>query len=230
MNTLSNVETREGELNPSSVSFTSDAFPEAVCSKNGVSVRYAHDINKKWYVFRASYGRVSKASDILVEDGTYTYVARRYTVKYQAGGGKKKKVLEDLIPNILFVYTTAEKAEQYVKQTPELSFLTYYYNHFEVDENQKNPPLIVSCKEMENFIRATSTQNEHLMFVKPEQCHYKSGDMVRVIDGAFKGVEGRVARVAGQQRVVLSLSQVGLISTAYIPSAFIEKVIIAKTI
>jgi transcription antitermination factor NusG len=43
-----------------------------------------------------------------------------------------------------------------------------------------------------------------------------------VIDGPFKGVEGRVARVAGQQRVVISLTDVGLVSTAYIPTAFLR--------
>jgi hypothetical protein len=43
-----------------------------------------------------------------------------------------------------------------------------------------------------------------------------------VIEGLFKGVEGRVARVAGQQRVVISLSGIGLISTAYIPTAFLR--------
>jgi len=45
---------------------------------------------------------------------------------------------------------------------------------------------------------------------------------VRVIDGDFRGVVGKVARVAGQQRVVLSITNVGLVSTAYIPTAFIE--------
>jgi transcription antitermination factor NusG len=58
--------------------------------------------------------------------------------------------------------------------------------------------------------------------VKPEQCHFKSGELVKVIEGPFKGVEGRVARIAGQQRVVVSLSKIGLISTAYIPTAFLE--------
>jgi transcription antitermination factor NusG len=77
---------------------------------------------------------------------------------------------------------------------------------------------------MENFILATCNQSEHLKFVNESQCHYKSGDTVRVIDGLFKGVEGRVARVSGQQRVVLSLSSIGLISTAYIPTAFIQKI------
>ncbi len=62
------------------------------------------------------------------------------------------------------------------------------------------------------------------MYVKEEQCHFKGGETVRVIDGLFKGVEGKVARVSGQQRVIVSITAVGLVSTAYIPSAFIMEI------
>lgn len=220
MNTLSNVIPRGGEANPSSVRVVSDNIPEAYSSKTGVSVRYVPKPDKRWYVFRASYGRENKASDFLVEDGTYVYIARRYARKYV--NGKQKRVLETLIPNLLFVYTTEAKAEKYVKNTPALSYLTYYYNHFELGIDQKNPPLTVSCKEMENFIIATCNNSEHLKFVDESQCHFKGGEIVRVTEGAFKGVEGRVARVSGQQRVVVALTNIGLISTAYIPTAFIQ--------
>ncbi len=219
MATLSNVTTRRGESDPPSVRFTLDAFPETKSSKTGVSVRYVYNPSKSWYVFRASYGREDQAADYIVEEGTYVYIAKRYARKIV--NGKQKKVLEKLLPNLLFVYTTEDKAEEYVKHTPALSFLTYYYNHFVQDEMGKNPPLTISCNEMENFIIATSNMSEHLKFVDESQCHYKGGETVRVIEGLFKGVEGRVARVAGQQRVVLSLSSIGLISTAYIPTAFI---------
>ena len=222
MITLSNVTTRRGEAQPPSVRLTPDTIPEARSTRTGVSVRYVPAEDKSWFVFRASYGREDKAADYLVEEGTYVYIAKRYV--HKTIKGKQKKVLETLIPNLLFVYTTKDKAEEYIKATPSLSFLTFYYNHFELNDNKKNPPLIVSCREMENFILATCNQNEHLMFVKEEQCHFKGGETVRVIDGLFKGVEGRVARVAGQQRVVLSITQLGLISTAYIPSAFIQVV------
>ncbi len=221
MNTLSNVKTRGGEANPSCVRLTPDTIPEANSSETGVSVEYVLDPQKKWYVFRASYGREDRAAKYMIMDGTLTYIAKRSAMKFVHG--KRKQVLENLIPNLLFAYTTEQKAEEYVKYTPELSFLTYYYNHFEVDELQKNPPLTIPLNEMDNFIRATSTHSEHLRFVEPSMCHYKSGDQVKVVDGAFKGVEGKVARVAGQQRVIVTLSKIGLISTAYIPTAFIEK-------
>jgi len=221
MNTLSNVETRRGEANPPSVRLAPDTIPEAKSSKTGVSVRYVPDGNKNWYVFRASYGREDKAAEYIIEDGTYVYIAKRYVKK--TINGEQRKVLESLIPNLLFAYTTKENAEEYVKETPALSYLTYYYNHFEKTEEHKNPPLIISDKEMKNFILATCSKNEHLMFVNESQCHFKGGETVRITDGLFKGVTGRVARVAGQQRVVVSLSEIGLISTAYIPTAFLEK-------
>lgn len=220
MSTLSNVETRRGEAKPPSVRVEPDTIPEARSSKTGVSVRYVPDRTKSWFVFRASYGREDKASDYIVEDGTFVYIAKKYVRKSM--NGKQKKVLENLIPNLLFVYTNKEKAEQYVKGTPALSFLSYYYNHFELDDEQKNPPLTVSCKEMENFIIATCNKNEHLLFVEEEQCHFKGGEIVKVIEGMFKGVEGKVARVSGQQRVIVTLTKVGLVSTAYVPTAFIK--------
>ena len=219
MSTLSNVETRRGEAKPPSVRLAPDTIPEAKSATSGVSVRYVPMPNMSWYVFRASYGREDKASDFIVDDGTFVYIAKRYFNK--SVNGKPKKVLETLIPNLLFVYTTKEKAEEYVKNTPALSYLTYYYNHFELDEEHKNPPLTISRTEMENFILATCNKNEHLKFIDESQCHYKGGETVRVIDGLFKGVEGKVARVSGQQRVIVTLSNVGLVSTAYVPTAFL---------
>ncbi len=118
MSTLSNVETRRGEAYPPSVRTAPDTPPEAISSKTGVSVRYVPDENKLWFVFRASYGREDKASDYIVEDGTFVYIPKRHVRK--SVNGKQKKILETLIPNLLFVYTDKEKAEEYVKSTPAL--------------------------------------------------------------------------------------------------------------
>lgn len=222
MLTLTNVETPRGESLPRSVSVAADALPEAVSSQTGVSVRYVAAPEKKWFVLRATYHREVKAADFLIADGTYAYIAQKYVERIV--NGKRRRRLVTLVPNLLFVYTTPQQVEQYVRNTPELSYLTFYYDHFTLDREQKNPALTIPEAEMMSFIRATSTRDEHLLFVAPERCHFKSGEMVRVVDGLFKGVEGRVARVCGQQRVVVSLSKIGLVSTAYIPTAFIEPI------
>lgn len=220
MRTLSNVETRRGETNPPSAWLSSDTFPEAINSKIGVSVSYVEAPDKNWYVFRATYGREDKAFDLIVNDGTYCYIPKKEKIRNIRG--KKQRILQTLIPNLLFVYTTKDKAEEYINRTPALSYLNYYYNHFKLDNNKKNPPLIIPCDEMRIFVKATWNHNKHLLLVDPSRCHYKGGEMVEIIEGAFKGVVGKVARIAGQQRVVVSLSNVALISTAYIPTAFLR--------
>ena len=222
MNTLSNVDTRRGGTAPPHAGFTSDVFPEAQGSPTGVSVRYAPDPAKQWFVLRTTYARVLKAHKYLTQDGTETYFPQHYA--HKVFDGKKKRVLEPLIPNILFVYATPEKVEAYVKHTPALSYLSYYYNHFQTDAQGKNPPLTVPYEEMMNFIRATSVDNEHIQLVSPEQCRYKSGDLVRVVEGDFKGIVGKVARVRGQQCVVIEIEGLCMVATAYVPTAFIQKI------
>ena len=93
-----------------------------------------------------------------------------------------------------------------------------------LEENGKHPPLTIPFSAMTNFIKATSTNSEHVRIVSPEQCHYKNGDIVKIIDGEFKGVTGKVARIAGQQRVVVEIAGVCMVATAYIPSIFIKVV------
>ena len=47
---------------------------------------------------------------------------------------------------------------------------------------------------------------------------------MRVVDGAFKGVIGRVKRWQGQQRVGVIIGDMATFATAYVPSAFFEKI------
>lgn len=46
-----------------------------------------------------------------------------------------------------------------------------------------------------------------------------------LVDGAFKGVVGKVARWQGQQRVGVVVDDLVTVVTAYVPSAFLEKFI-----
>ena len=52
---------------------------------------------------------------------------------------------------------------------------------------------------------------------------FQRGQVVRIIEGKFKGVTGIVARYQGQQRVGIVIDGLLTVATAYIPSAFIEE-------
>lgn len=220
MSTLSNVKSRRGGNNPPTLDLSPTSSPEMKTKQDGVSVEYVEEPNKKWFVLRATYNRVQQAYEFIIREHECAYLPMRYAEKVIKG--KRKRILKPLIPNILFVYTTRERIEQFVKDTPELPFLTFYYNHFEQEYEGKNAPLTIPFQEMMNFIRLTRIDNAHIMLVDAKQCHYKSGDIVRVMEGDFAGVEGRVARVAGQQRVVVEIEGLCTVVTAYIPSAFLK--------
>lgn len=204
--------------------FVSFAFPEAKSSKTGVSVRYAPDKDKQWFVLRIKYGKIQAVEDSIVEEGSYAYLAKVWKDVLNKETGKKQRKLLPFM-NILFVYATAQEVESYVKDSKESEYTTYYYNHFCTDQNGKNPPLTVSSRDMESFIRVTALKDEHVMVVGISRCRFVSDDLVRVTYGPFQGVTGRVARVARQNRVVVYLKGLDTcITTAYIPSHYLEKI------
>ena len=132
-------------------------------------------------------------------------------------------MLEPLLPNLVFVYSTQSHLEELFRKENDLNHLRFYRDKTKVvsQQDEKHPPVVVPYYEMLNFIRLTSVESEHIKLVEPENCHYKNGDKVLIVDGDFTGVEGRVARVAGQQRVVIEMKGVCIVATAYIPSAFL---------
>ncbi|MCF2659687.1 UpxY family transcription antiterminator [Parabacteroides distasonis] len=218
MSALSNASSRSGGQEPTHIGLTSNVIPEGKLQR-GVSVEYTLDPTKKWYVLRVSYGRSMKASEHIAKLQIDFYHPLHKVVKLV--NNKRRKVTEPLLPNLIFVYAPDEVVEQLVKDLNPDGLLSYYYNHFHEDLYGKNPPLTISIPSMNNFIRATSVDEADIRVVKASQCVFKSGDRVRVTEGTFKGVEGRVARAGRQQRVVVELEGLCLVATAYIPTAFL---------
>lgn len=227
---LNNAESERGGKTtdtPRFIRLTSNALPQAQSSPTGVSVDCASnqrvDSGKmKWYVLRASYGRAAKARKILEKYQIESYLPLHRVIKTIQG--QPKKVMEPLLPNFIFVFALEETIEELLKQPEARAILSWYYNHFEIGSNGLNPPLVIPERSMQNFIRATSVDNDHILVVSPQYCHFKSGEIVRVTAGEFEGVEGRVARASGQQRVVVELQGLCLVATAYIPSACLQTV------
>lgn len=75
---------------------------------------------------------------------------------------------------------------------------------------------------MDNFIRLISIHNPHIIPVTSENIKYKLGDEVVITKGEFKDIHGRVARIAGQQRVLVELFAGYLVATAYIPMGIMK--------
>ena len=191
-------------------------------NKGGVSVENVPSGNKQWFVLRVSYGRIIKAKALVEAKGLECYVPLRY--KEVRKKGKKRIITEPLLPSFVFVHATAEQVDTLLNDNKFVSnegrtLLSYYYDHtfHRQDNPDRNPPLTIRDEAMNNFIRLTSIKNPYIIPVTSDNIQFKLGDNVIVTEGDFKGVHGRVARIAGQQRVVVELFDGCLVATAYVP-------------
>ena len=196
--------------------------PSISKNKGGVSVENVPDANKQWFVLRVTYGRIVKAKAFIEAKGIESYVPLHYKEIWKQG--KRRIITEPLIPSFLFVHASAERVDYLLqdksnKPLENRALLSYYYDHTSHCEKSptKNPPLVISDAAMDNFIRLTSIHNPHIIPVTSENIKYKLGDEVVITEGEFKDIHGRVARIAGQQRVLVELFDGCLVATAYIP-------------
>ena len=234
--TSSSVNTYGGGENPPCVGLASSVLPEtrsAVAiesSQTGVSTRYAHIATKPqiqkeedlshWYALRTTYGREKKAYDYLTAKGITAFYPTTNVVKLIKG--KRKVVTESRLPNIFFAYGTEEQLKSFVYDNVNLPFLRFYYRHIHVGRRIEKTPLIVPDYQMESLKIICAADADNTIVTLDEVPKFEKGQLVKVIDGVFKGVIGRVARWQGQQRVGVVVDDLVTVVTAYVPSAFLE--------
>ena len=221
---------------PPCAGLTSNALPEAQStvaaesSQTGVSTKNALLATKPkapreadiphWYALRTTYGREKKAYDYMTAKGITAFYPTTNVVKLIKG--KRKVVTESRLPNIFFAYGTEEQLKEYVFDNVNLPFLRFYYRHIHEGNTIKKTPLIVPDNQMDSLkiICAADADNTFVSLVKVPK--FEKGQLVKVTDGAFKGVIGRVARWQGQQRVGVVVDELVTVVTAYVPSAFLQ--------
>ena len=222
---------------PPCAGLTSNALPEAQSTisaeslQTGVSTKNALLATKPkapreadtphWYALRTTYGREKKAYYYLTAKGITAFYPTTNVVKLIKG--KRKVVTESRLPNIFFAYGTEEQLKEYVFDNVNLPFLRFYYRHVHVGRRIEKIPMIVPDYQMESLKIICAADADNTIVSLDKVPKFKKGQLVKVTEGAFKGVVGRVARWQGQQRVAVVVEELVTVVTAYVPSAFLEK-------
>lgn len=133
-------------------------------------------------------------------------------------------ITESRLPNIFFAHGTEEELQTFVYDNVNLPFLRFYYRHVHVGSRIEKTPLIVPDQQMESLKIICAADTDNTIVSLAEESKFEKGQLVKVIDGAFKGVVGRVTRWQGQQRVGVVINDLMTAVTAYVPSAFIQKI------
>lgn len=214
---------------PPCIGVKSSALPEvqkpvlAEDSDTGVSTRNALSETKHWYAMRTTYGREQKAYDFIISNGGTAFLP---LIKQEKTFRGQKKIVEtSRIPNIFFVHGTEDEVKTFAFDNVHLPFLRFYYESHHEGLKIIKEPLIVPDKQIRSLMILCDAEAEDIRLVPDEMIQkFREGDSVLITEGEFKGIEGKVARWHGQQRVAIIIEGLCVIATAYVPSAYLEKI------
>ncbi len=159
----------------------------------------------KWYVMRA-YKSEKKAEETLSGDeGLEYFIPKQVAVRVYHG--VKSKRLVPVIPSLIFVRASQEQIVEFKKQHNFLQFIIW--NKLSGQEY-----LVVPDKQMEDFIRVASVNEETTSYYMPEEINIEKGTRVMIHGGQLDGVTGTFMQVKGKRNRRLVVMLEGLIAVA----------------
>ena len=217
-------------------------FSDAPNMDIGCPEHSSEGVPSSWYALRVSYSRELKVRDRLNESGIRTFVPmmwRRCPVKPGMTKGKqttsslpaptgqsteslkrmRKNPSRRLVPavgNLCFAYSTKAELEDFIRGYGETSPVHFYW------DRTANKPLTVPEKAMNDFIAVSSTLDEDLIYITEITSKLREGQTVKVKEGPFKGIEGKVVRIRKSRRILVELPGMLAVATTYIQPEYLE--------
>ena len=175
----------------------------------------------RWYPLRSSSANAIELCDYIQSQGLRTFIPTEYR-SIMIGDEKVWQQFPSQ-PDLLFVYGSYDDIHTIIKNT------TLQFVH-ESEVNQQSQltahrssltapdtPVTVTDDDMANLIHLVNVSMPQSYSVTDKEIHYRPGGMVRITDGPFKDVIGRVARIHTQTRVVVTIPGIISYATTYIP-------------
>ena len=206
-------------------------FSDAPNMDIGCTEHSSEGVPSSWYALRVSYSRELKVQDRLNELGVKTFVPmmwRRCPVKpgmtkgkqttssLPAPTGKPSRRLVPAVGNLCFAYSTRAELEDFIRGYGETSPVHFYW------DRTANKPLTVPEKAMNDFIAVSSTLDEDLIYITEITSKLREGQTVKVKEGPFKGIEGKVVRIRKSRRILVELPGMLAVATTYIQPEYLE--------
>ena len=172
------------------------------------------DSTLQWFALRATYSRELKVQAALAEKGIRTFIPMRWQSSPDRSGIQRKLV--PAISSLVFVYWTRESLDSYIRSFGDARPVNYYW------DRTINAPLTIAEKDMENFIAVASTLNEDLIYLTEVSDRLREGQKVKVKEGAFKGVEGKIVRIRKSRRILVELPGMLAVASTYVAPEELE--------
>ncbi len=174
-----------------------------------------------WFPMRVTYSREMMVKQSLEDFGIECFVPLRYVpIK---GKHPRHQELKPAINNLIFVHSCRGIITELKMTRKELAPLRYMMRSvLGIDQEHNNSEIMtVPDKQMEDFIRVASVQDDRIFYIENLAFAGKPGQRVKVVEGDFSGVEGTIKRIKKNKCVVVQIEDVAAVAIAFLPSAFL---------
>ena len=176
---------------------------------------------KIWFPMRVTYSREMKVKGEFERLEIENFVPMTYRVVEKQNESDFQRELVPAISNLIFVKSTQEKITELKRTNEVLEPLRYM-----LDYTNGDGPVIMTVgeREMENFMRVASKTDDSVMFLDENTIVGKEGKRVKIMGGAFEGVEGVIRRVKRCKRVVVELEGIASVAIAHVPVGWLKEI------
>ena len=177
-----------------------------------------------WFPMRVTYSREMKVKAELNRLGIESFVPMTYKlVEIQNDGDTElQRELVPAINNLIFVRSAQERLSELKITNELLEPLRYMMDR---TAGREHVIMTVSDRLMENFMRVASKTDDSVMFLDEGSFVGKEGKRVKIMGGAFEGVEGVIRRVKRCKRVVVEIEGIVSVAIAYVPAGLLAEVV-----
>lgn len=163
---------------------------------------------KVWYALQTSYGRELALQSYLENQSINSYIPMRHA-----------EADEHLVPavhNLLFMEKTcnAKQLEQLTTDSP-IPFWIVKHRH-------SAKPYEISDREMREMQAVCNPDYTGILYTDKQTAQARPGQLVRVIRGPFKGLEGKLTQYKRRYYVVITVATMGVM--IHIPKWYCEKI------
>lgn len=177
----------------------------------------------RWYPMRVTYGREEKIRDALNALEVHNFLPMQRLRGWVGEDGEPHQNLVPAIRNLIFVHASQQRITELKMYNKDCHPLRYMTNPF--PQNDNDYLLTVPDRQMENFIKVATVQDDRLLYLDPNADFLRiPGKKVRITDGDFKDAVGTVKRIKNNKRVVVEVEGVAAVAITFVPSIWLQPV------
>ena len=169
-----------------------------------------------WFPMRVTYHREVKIKHHLDGLDIENFLPMHYEIVETVKGNRRQLV--PAIHNLIFIHSsqnTITELKMVKKEFEPLRYMT------KPTEQGTREIIHVPDRQMENFIKVASVQDDSIFYLDPSEYINKIGKRVRITAGPFKDVEGMIKRIKKNKSVVVQIEGVAAVAIAFVPANFL---------